>query len=367
MPSKIIINDNDKKMLIDLINQKKSTTEIVDIFNNKYSYKNIMTFANDIGIIEILSDNNKKYKSNKLKQYHMKNRIIRMNNIKLKFGDIIDDMVKDGKILQDIMNTTELTQIPLTNYLKYIGLNDHRVVNSKRVVGNKARINGKNNGMVGIELKPLTDDIVKYFKKLKDDGVYRNDICKKIKEKYNYGERKYKQLCEKYGYPKKNPRTGKNNPMYGKSPSILSGIGISGWILNDDDKYFFRSSLELKVFLYLIENNINFKISKHRIRYVDNFSNDKTYNPDIVINNVICEIKPSNMLKIESVKMKQKAAEQYCDKFKLKYEFITENTFDLSGITFDKIDSMINNNIIMLTDNKVKDNYKRLMEVFDEQ
>lgn len=158
--------------------------------------------------------------------------------------------------------------------------------------------------------------------------------------------------------------TGKNNPMYGKSPSLLSGIGISGWILHNNEKYFFRSSLEMRVFLYLIEKNIDFKLSKHRISYVDNNVN-KTYNPDIVIDNIIYEIKPLQRIKLKSVKTKQKAAERYCNKFALKYQFITENTFNLSNITFDKVDSMIDSGVIILTNNKTKDNYKRLMEAFD--
>lgn len=366
MPRAIIINDSEKSMIIDLINQKKSATEIVSMLNEKYSYGKIMSFATDINMKDQLSENNRDYKSNRLKYHNVIRRTERMKYIETAFGDMIRKMVLNGKILKDIINETGLTQNPLTDFLKYTKLNDIRMANSKKVIGDKARINGKNNGLRGIERKPLTDDIIEYFNKLKDDGIYRNEVAKKISEKYGYGPLKYSQLCKIYGHPKRRPITGKYGSMYGKSPPLGSGIGISGWILYNSDKYFFRSSLELRVFLYLIENNINFKLSRHHIPYVGADGNNKTYNPDIVIGNVIYEIKPSTMLKLRAVRMKQKAAEQYCNKFALKYQFITENTFDLNIITFDKIDSMINEGFIVLTENKLKDNYKRLIKAFNE-
>lgn len=360
MPSKKILENRDKKVLIELINNNKSATEIVNSFDKKYSYKNIMKFSNEINMKNKLSGNNKAYKSFMLKKYSLYNRIKRLKNIEKMHGNKINKMVKSGKILEDIMNETKLTPIPLVNYLKYAGLNDIRIINSKKVIANNARMHGKNNKMKGVEIKPLSDDVIKYFNKLKDDGVYRRSLYKKIKKKYGYGFKKYIQLCEKYGFPNKKSNFGKNNPMYGKSPSLLSGIGISGAILNDKNKYYFRSSLELKVFLYLIDNNIKFKISKHRIHYTDIYGHNRTYNPDIIIGNTLYEIKPQKMIKLKAVEIKKNAAVEYCNRFSLKYEFITENTFDLKYITFDKINKMIRMGVIKLNKNKIKNNYERL-------
>ena len=86
-------------------------------------------------------------------------------------------------------------------------------------------------------------------------------------EAYKRALRRSKKLSEK--------SKGKNNPMYGKSPSFSSGTGKSN-IYNNTQ---FRSTWEVEVAKWLDSNDIKWKYELERYK----LSNDTTYLPDFFI------------------------------------------------------------------------------------
>jgi hypothetical protein len=207
--------------------------------------------------------------------------------------------------------------------------------------GTKSKITLSN-----VELKPITQNIVDSFLALKSAGKYKTYIRQYLKENFNFGEKKYLQLCKLYGHPNKNPQIGSLNPMYGRSPSYKAGIGTKSRVLLSGYNLFCRSVLELQIYLYLIENNIKFVQSNHRIKYkyLDKY---RTYNPDIVIDDYICEIKPEPLISLEINKVKFEALQKYSNDNKLKCKYITENTYNLEKYkNLEYIDYLINTGII---------------------
>ena len=128
----------------------------------------------------------------------------------------------------------------------------------------------------------------------------------------------------------------------------MSGRGINGYLNYYDNKIYFRSSLEMLVYIYLCENNVRFELSKHRIEY-DN--GNKTYNPDIVIDNTIIEIKPKFLLNCKTVVDKLEALKNYCNIFNLKFKIITEDSYEIwKYFNKDFIELLIKENKLILSD-----------------
>lgn len=147
------------------------------------------------------------------------------------------------------------------------------------------------------------------------------------------------------------------NPMYGVSPNLEAGIGSSGWIVVNNKKMFFRSSLQCRVYIYLIFNNIEFNLSKHRIPYIYQ-DRKRTYCPDIEINNTIYQIKPEPLLSYKLNQVKFIAAQDYCNKFKLKFDIITQKTFNIYSKQINEcFKQLINNNLILFTSQKSKQKF----------
>jgi hypothetical protein len=222
-----------------------------------------------------------------------------------------------------------------------------------------AKTNGKKSSDVlkSVELKPLSSDIQTWFKEQIDAGKYKWQIRKELQNVFGYGERKYYQLCKLIGVPNENPQTGNLNSMYGRSPALSAGSGISGWILINGHKVHFRSMLELRVYLYLDLNNIRFVLSTHRIPYSYKEA-DRTYCPDIVIDNTIYEIKPSKLTSNEEVQTKFIALQNYCRERNLFADFITEHTYNLPILTIQWIDELISQNKLAISEK----NYTRLIK-----
>jgi hypothetical protein len=123
-------------------------------------------------------------------------------------------------------------------------------------------------------------------------------------------------------------RKGKNSYRFGKTPSKGAGNGISGWYKG----VFFRSLYELSYYIYVIERfNLKFEsgeLNKYKITYNDLDNNIKTYKPDFVINNkYIVEIKPKNLINIETNKLKFYNAKKWCDEN--NYIFKITNTIHI--------------------------------------
>ena len=140
---------------------------------------------------------------------------------------------------------------------------------------------------------------------------------------------------------------GDRNGRYGTSPPKEASKGLYGHIIINDIKMIFRSSLELKVYIFLFVSNINFKICDKRIKYVHN-GISKTYLPDIEINDKIYEIKPSGLLQLEKNILKINILKNYCMNNNLEYDIITENTYDLNFINREYVDKMIECGIVDL-------------------
>lgn len=114
------------------------------------------------------------------------------------------------------------------------------------------------------------------------------------------------------------------NSMYGRSPSVKSGYGCKGWVLIGNKELFFRSSLELKIFVLLDSKGIPFCISKHRVPYSFKGRN-RTYLPDIQLQGIVYEIKPKNLQKTAINLIKMEAAKQYLKKFNLSYGYLDQS------------------------------------------
>jgi hypothetical protein len=266
-------------------------------------------------------------------------------------GDIIKQLIENGSCLSEIVRYTNTSQSFLKKYIKW----------KSEVLCEKLKKNGKivnyNNRKKalqkaisinrGSQRKIITEKHKQQYLSLLEDGRCLAEI-KRYFSQYGLKSKKVEQIAAILGKPIRKSVKGDKNPMFGKSPSVRSGIGVKGWFIADNKKVFFRSSLELAIFIYLYESKIDFQLSKHRIEYT--FNNvKKTYNPDIVINNKIYEIKPSSMLEKPQNKAKFLAAKEYCDKFNLSFDLITERTYNLKKvINEDKIDKLIKDQLLMI-------------------
>jgi hypothetical protein len=296
------------------------------------SKKAIQRIAEQLKLTEKLRNNNRCYKSSqisKISQYKRNETL--QHNLKNLADDIRRCVIERSFTTYDLYKEfgTPLKQIELI--LKNLGLYERCASNGEEKIRQTARINGRKSADIlsGVELKPITHEIINRFTELKTSGLYKTQVYAKMRSEFGFGSKKIKQLCEKFGYPKENPQSGTLNPMYGRSPSKKAGIGIKGWIIVDGCRIFFRSSLELAVYLYLKTNNIKFELSKHRIKY--NYNGvQRTYNPDIVIGTTVCEIKPSQMVNLAENLTKYKALVDYCNRFSIGCAIITEETYDLS-------------------------------------
>lgn len=210
-------------------------------------------------------------------------------------------------------------------------------------------------------LKPLTSEVIEKFIELKKEEMCRADL-KRIIYSMGFGEKKFQELCKQFGEPKRCFGGGKRNGMYGKSPGLAAGIGASGWLVENGIKYHFRSSLELKVFLALIKAGEPVMFSNHRIPYLDEKGEPRTYCPDLVIDTMVIEIKPTTLIHTERNELKFTAARLYCEQFGLKFEIRTEQDFKLTPLTPQIIQEMIKNQQLIVSD-KSYDKLMRYAEI----
>jgi len=334
-----------------LINDGLTTGRIIDEMKvrSRDPHKLVKTTSMKLGLDDRLRWNNRSYKNPDWNPYV----------IEEKFGDVIMETLRSGGTFKEIINNTEL---PLNAIRKYFKFNkkldaDRKInskLNAKKLATHASHI--RRDKYKGKLNKPITTDISDVFINMKNSGCYGADIKRKLKSEFDYGYTKYNELCKIFGKPTKNPQTGKDNPMYGKSPSRKSGIGVKCHLIIDNKKIICRSSLELKIYTYLYQNDIKFSISSHRIKYTFDGIN-RTYNPDIVINNEIFEIKPLKLVSQKINVAKHVALKLYCDKFNLRFGYITEETYDLSFFDVNKVDEMIKDGKLIIDDknlNKLK-------------
>ena len=230
--------------------------------------------------------------------------------------------------------------------------NDERL----RIRNEKGRLTVIKNSSLAGENNP------RYGKNLYEEWILKygqKEADKKWKEKNSKAPKGDKHYA--YGLTgEKSFVSGSKNGMYGKSATPGVGRGLHGFIYVNNQKIIFRSSLELKIYLYFYENDINFELTKHRIKYVEN-KISRTYNPDIEKDEIIYEIKPSELLLNEEVQLKLQALEKYCYDNDLKFDTITENTYCLNFVNRTYLDKMINSkNIELFQNEKNLKKYERL-------
>lgn len=360
------ISEETLKQIADLIVDGYGNKYIFEQFNFAFSHKVIYRAAKKFGVYERLKENNKKTKSFAIKDRVKNSAYERYVEFDAKYGEDVKRMINDGFHMSKILVELDLWQSFFTKYLKWKdadgGLKNQLSINSERVI----RENGLRNiqwikeNVVPWNKKTITNDIALYYKELVENGLYRAQITRSMKKIYDIGPKKVAEIIKTYGKPNvKCDGKGKNNPAYGKT-YIKGGRGIVGFILASGKKIYFRSSLEMKIYFYLLENDVAFSLSKHSIEY--EFDGAKrTYNPDIVISDVIYEIKPRKLVSLRINVEKFNALKKYCEKFSLKCDHIFEDTFNCSFIDLDYVEQKIKDGILLL-DQKQEERLKRIMK-----
>lgn len=171
-----------------------------------------------------------------------------------------------------------------------------------------------------------------------------------------YGKKVYDIWIKKYGKEVADKKekswkeklsianSGKNNPMYGKSPPIGAGNGCSGWY----NKHYFRSLAELNYILYLEYKNIKWstaEVKEYRVKYIDEYGKCRTYCPDFIINNnTVIECKPRPLWNTPENILKKQFAKKHFKNVGLIYKVI-----DPGKIDNNILQSLIKNgNVVML-------------------
>jgi hypothetical protein len=154
---------------------------------------------------------------------------------------------------------------------------------------------------------------------------------------------------------------GKNNGMYGKSPSPLAGRGISGRFGN----LWFRSSLEL---FYLIhwhisgEEVVSAESNEFRVEYTID-EDAHTYSPDFLVNGTIYEIKPH---KRTTETINQNKMNELKNSHSPKFECVFGTEWDIKdtilNITSDHIEKYINDDILIISDDQLERLWRALNE-----
>ena len=149
----------------------------------------------------------------------------------------------------------------------------------------------------------------------------------------NYGKSNYERWIEKYGFEEANRRndvfkaklseqmSGEGNPMYGKPSPQGSGNGWSGWY----GEHYFRSLKELSYIVGLDEQKINWlaaDAAEFTIIYRPWQNVERTYVPDFLVGTMVIEIKPTKLKSSRAVRLKQEAAEKFCQDKGWTYEIV---------------------------------------------
>jgi hypothetical protein len=274
--------------------------------------------------------------------------IERYRQTEILYGKIIEEMILNGEHMSPILKKTGMSLGYFRNFIRWKSQKWVKLLseNSKKFVSDDAVRKSKMGGAAAKTIavnKSIPQEIQdSYFDLLKNNihlaEIKRLLICQfAITEHYiDY------TLVKRLGKPKRANQSGVNNPMYGKSPSKQSGIGAKGYIYdNSGVKLYFRSSLEMKIYVHLIENNIKFKITNIRIKYLDSNNTPRTYVPDIEIGNKLIEIKPSILINDKNNINKFITARQYCIENGMDFIIYTENDFCVKDFSKEKLDLLV--------------------------
>lgn len=292
-----------------------------------------------------------------------KEAISRYKETELVWGKLIEEMIQEGSHMRPILQRTGLKLTYFRRFLNWYSPYLKSVLASNSV--KNSRENALKNSIKGAEktkgkeLKPLTTEAHTLFQKLLMEGVHIVEIERRLAE-LGFGKKKVKQLAALYGHPKRCDQSGENNPMFGRSLGLSAGVGVSGWLYFQGKKIHFRSTLEMKIYLYLLANEVSFEISKHRIPYVLD-GKSRTYCPDYVTGTEICEIKPFALIELPENVAKFAAAKQYCAERALTFKVITERTYKLPALTEKEVLEMREKKLLLIEEKNMEKMKRKLI------
>jgi hypothetical protein len=363
------MNEDISSNIAELIKNGASNFDLRNLYPDfNLSYRVIGLIAKKNGLSAILKDNNNKAKGSYLKSFHEPRKNARFLEAKEKYGSIVKDLVLSGKLISEICrhfnNELELRR-NIHRILKDLDL--YEIVQENFRIW-KRKNQEKMTKLAAVKTKGthfsrhiVTNEMIESMKKFKKDNLFYHEAKKIFKEAYKTNGAAWRTVLAEYGPLRKKPPyflKGNLNIQWGKDAPKGSGIGVQGHIYVDGELLYFRSSLELRVFIYLMRNGIIFSPSKHVIRYMYN-GVERNYHPDIVIGNSIYEIKPSSLITLEKNVLKEESLKNYCTGYGLIFGgYITEKTYDLSLVCLKDILILIEEGTITMT-NKQLEKLKR--------
>jgi len=338
--------NDEEAAIVDMIN-KGSPFKVINEFTG-FTYKVIKRIAVENNLFERMIENNQSFKRRRAGITHKIQAAERYRETDKVFGDEIERRIANGEHKVPLIALVGKSQAYFDRFLKWksqslveaLRANGQRVNAENRA---KASVLGANRTR-GVPLKKITEDIEFLYKEMLFEGVHLAEI-RRVMLPLGFGCEKVKQMGEIWGKPDRCDQSGENNPMYGKSAPNGSGIGTKGWVNLGNKRHFFRSSLEMRIFLHLYDAGTVFSLSKHRIPYLlDGVK--RTYCPDYVVGTIVYEIKPSKLLSTDENKTKFSAAKEYLAKRCLEFQVVTEETFSLRKYEESDIMNMIDNGIL---------------------
>ena len=324
-----------------------------------FTYKAVKRIAIEGGLFEKMRENNATFKNNILRMRMKelaKNRYLETDAV---LGEEIERKIRSGTHKVPLVNLVGKSQAYFDRFLKWksqelvevLKANGERVLSENRLIASKKGADKTR----GVPSKEITSCVEKLYKDLLSQNIHMAEIKRKMKP-LGYGCKKVEQMAATWGSPSRCDQSGRNNPMYGKAPHKKSGIGVKGWLTLGGKRIFFRSSLEMKIFLLLHAEGEVFSLSRHRIPYILD-ETERTYCPDYVIANTVYEIKPKALVETKENRAKFSAAEEYCKTRGLSFNIVTETTFNLTKLTEEDIMNLIKEGVLEIDDknlNKLK-------------
>jgi len=312
-----------------------------------------------------LKENNQLYKSAKSKQDGIDRRNKRLEEYYETYHEIIYDLiVNQNEIVAEIQRQLQIRKFYIQLIIKKLNLEQQAKINSYNFIKAQCQVNSAKNKITNTGRRYLkiqvNDEMIEFYKQLHIDKIKDGPGKELFHKKFKTSSGVWPVLQKQYGELVKNPARflcGKDNLMYGKEPDYKAGRGIQGHLLINGKQIFFRSSLELRIYLYLMKHNILFSLSNHVVFY-EFEGKPHHYHQDIVIDDVIYEIKPLSLIELEINKRKFAALENYCKIHNLKCDHITEKTYNLEEIDFDYMLDAIDNGILIMKEKQLNRLFK---------
>lgn len=174
--------------------------------------------------------------------------------------------------------------------------------------------------------------------------------CANCNEEMNLvPSRKDKKFCSKVCFDMF--RTGKPHKNWNEN-SKNNSIGYGNALCGLYKGHVFRSLYELSLMVELEEKSLCFKEEPFHIHYFSTDGTERRYYPDLLVEgHTIIEVKPKRFLIDDIVRLKIKAAKDYCNRNGMKFLVFTEDEINI--LSKKEVQGMIDNKEIMI-DGKCK-------------